>query len=348
MRPRRRPATSSVLPLSLAAALGAALLLVIPSGALAARLVGGRAQAAIRRAFDTSAAHRKQLIVSIRTSSVDPAWAVVRSVTPPAAGRTTARGADLRLSSAFYRRVGGSERAGSPSAAVRSDLDSPLRVAVVYAGSGSESVSYDQTYRSDCAGQGGMVDSETVTVQPMSWTVRYIVDLDDVLGASRGADGSVIVPAVTFDAHASRLDAVERLTRTVQDVGCNQGPSTFTCTKTFYAGGKDPGGELTLTTANGLDVGVPMSTATSGQCVPSDYTLGPSLWESGGATAIAAHLGLAGGSLPPNPYAPVKVASPGNSGLAAQPFASSPCAGDAVVCRDTFKWKGTVRLEPVG
>lgn len=319
--------------------------LLHPGTALSARLAGGREQAAVRRAFDTTAAHRRRLIVSIRTSTVSPAWAVVRSVTPVQAGRTSPGAAPLRLSSAYYHRVGGGQRGGSPPAAVRSDLDQPFRIAVAYQGSGSEAISYDQPYGSECAGQGGFVDSETVSVTPMSWSVRYVVDLDDVLAAARSSQGTVIVPEIAFEDIASTLDVTETLSRTVQDVGCNGSPRTYRCTETFHTGGPDPATDLSLTTSGGLTVGVPMQAVTSGTCDPTDYTLGPSLWDSGAATATAPHLGLVGGSLPANPYAPVRVAWPRSSGP--RSLATSPCQGDGAACTDRFRWRGTVRLQPV-
>ncbi len=45
--------------------------LAAPSAGLAARLVGGRTQQAIARAFSAQRPHRGQTIVSIRTSSVN-------------------------------------------------------------------------------------------------------------------------------------------------------------------------------------------------------------------------------------------------------------------------------------
>lgn len=322
--------------------LATALLLLAPAGASAARLAGGRRQAGLERAFHATAAHRARLIVSIRTSTVSPAWAVVRSVAAPRAGRAGA----LRLSSAYYRQAGSRERPGSPPARVRADLDRTFRVAVVYSGSGSETIDSNPAYSSVCAGVGGFVDRETVSVSPMSWTVRYVVNLDDVLGAGRSAQGSAVVPAVTFAAGGSRVSAVERLTRVVQDVGCNGRTSRFTCTKTFHPGGADPAGRLSRGPGGGLEVAVPVRVTTKGACSPADYTLGPSLWDGGAATADAPHLGLFGGALPANPYAPVKVSWPGGSALGGQGFATSPCQDDAT-CGDAFHWRGTVRLQAV-
>lgn len=324
--------------------LAGALLLLAPAGASAARLVGGRRQTALERAFNATAAHRARLIVSIRSSTVSPAWAVVRSVAAPKAGRTSGGAGSLRLTSAYYHQVGSRQRPGSPPAKVRADLNRTFRVAVVYSGTGTEAIASNPAYAGVCAGAGGFIDQETVSVSPMSWTVRYVVNLDDVLGAARGAQGSAIVPAVTFAGGASRVSAVERLSRVVQDVSCNGKATRFTCTQTFHLGGPDPAGQLSADSGGGLEVGVPTRVTTSGACDPADYTLGPSLWDGGGATADAAHLKLFGGALPANPYAPVKVSWPAGSPLGGQGFAASPCQGDST-CSDAFRWSGTVRLQ---
>jgi hypothetical protein len=343
----RRSARSTAAPLVAAVSLLSAILLVGSPAALAARLAGGAEQAAIRRAFDTSPAHRHRLIASIRVSTVDSAWAVVRSVAPRPAGVTSPGGPPMRLTSAYYRRVGGSERPGSPPAPVRTDLTRAFRIAVVYSGSGAELITYAQRYRSDCAGPGGFTDSETAQVRPMSWTVRYVVSLDDVLAATSSAQGAALVPAVSFAAAGSRLSAVERLTHTMQDVGCAGPLTTFRCTKTFHLGGADPAGQLQSTATGGLKVEVPLRTTSTGACAPEDYVLGPSLWDSGASTASVTGLGLLSGRLPGRPYAPVSVSWPGNSGAQSQPFVTTPCQGDGAVCQDTFRWRGTVRLEPV-
>ncbi len=319
--------------------------LLVPAPALGARLAGGRTQAAIRRAFDATAVDRRRLIASIRVSTIDPAWSVVRSLLPQSPARSSSAAGSQRLADAYYERFGGAERPGSPPAAVRADLSQPLRIAVVYSGSGAEAITYNQAYRSDCAGSGGFTESETVDIRPMSWTVRYIVNLDDILAATRGAQGSALVPAVAFAGPGSRITAVESLERSFGDAGCNGPTTTFRCARTFHLGGADPGGQLSAAPNGGLDVGLPLATSSTGACAPEDFVLGPSLWEEGAGTAEAAQLGLFGGSLPADPYAPVRVSWPGNAG---QPLFSSPCLGDAVtVCRDSFAWSGTVRLMPV-
>lgn len=319
--------------------------LVAPAVSVAARLVGGGEQAAIVRAFDAS--HQHDAVVSVRASSRSPGWSVVRFVTPEAGGRTTPSGATPRLQSAFYHRVGRGEAAGSPPGAVRAELDRPLDVAVVYSGSGGESITYGAAYKSDCAGDGGFTDSETVTVAPMSWRVRYVVDLDDLLAAVRSADGTTLVPEVSFDGPASRLDASETLSASTQDVGCNGTMTTVTCTEAFRLGGADPAGDLTFSPADGTEIGVPMTDSAHGTCLPADFTLGPALWDGGGATALVSRLGLLGGRLPANPYAPIRVTWPLSSAAQAQGFAASPCQGDTSACTDDFHWSGTVSLQAV-
>jgi hypothetical protein len=326
-----------------AAALAA--VLAAPPAGMAARLVGGSTQKAIARAFSTPRSHRGQVIVSIRTSTVSRSWAVVRSVTPLAAGQTRS-GTVPVLHSAYYHLVGRRARPASPPRAVRADLSRGFSVEVVYTGVGSESISYGQLYRSVCPGSGGFTDAATDAVNPMSWTVRYVVNLDELESAVRGPAGVNLVPHVVFDALGSRIDASEVVVRTLQDKGCNRNPTTFTCTRTFTPGGTDPGGQLSFP-GGGLEVGVPMATHPIGACDPDNFTLGPSLWDGGGATALVSRLGLLGGTLPTDPYAPVTVSWPGGSAAQTQGFAVSPCQGDAAACTDRFTWRGTVALQAV-
>jgi hypothetical protein len=320
--------------------------LAAPAAGMAARLVGGSEQAAIARAFSSERAHRDQVIVSIRTSTVSRSWAVVRSVTPRRAGQTRS-GATPALRSTYYRLTGRRARPGRPPRAVQTDLARPFSVEVVYTGGGSESIRYGQGYRSVCPGSGGFSDSATDVVRPMSWTVRYVVNLDDLLSAVRGPAGVALVPNVTFDAVGSSIDASETVVRTLQDKGCNQNLTTITCNMTFTPGGADPGGQLSFLADSGLEVGVPMAIGQSGSCNPDSFTLGPSLWDSGGATALVGQLRLLNGPLPANPYAPVRVSWPDGSAAQTQGFAASPCQGDAAACTDTFAWQGTVALHEV-
>lgn len=323
-----------------------ALALAAPPAGLAARLVGGRTQQAIARAFSSQRSHRGQVIVSIRTSSVNGSWAVVRSVTPQAAGQTRS-GATPTLRSTYYHLVGGGVRAAPPPRGARADLSGDFRIEVVYAGSGREAIRYTQNYGSVCAGEGPFTDTETDTVSPMAWSVRYVVDLDELLSAVRGPAGTTLVPNVTFDAPGSHVTATETVSRSVQDQGCNGQPTTWNCTTAFAPGGPDPGGQLSFPAGSGLEAGVPLSARQRGSCDPDNFTLGPSLWAGGAVTAIAAPLKLLGGTLPVRPYAPVKVSWPAGSADLVQGFAASPCQGDAAVCSDTFQWRGTVTLQPV-
>jgi hypothetical protein len=235
---------------------------------------------------------------------------------------------------------------GAPPAAARADLARHFRVAVVYSGSGAETIAYRQLYRSVCPGAGGFTDEQTDTVGPMSWSVRYVVDLDAVQSAVRVPGGTVLVPAVSFDRSRSRLSAHEIRSRTAIDEGCNGQPTTFECDAT-YALGSPSDALLSFPAAGGLEIGVPTKPNPSGDCDPSDYTLGPSLWDSGGTTAVVASLGLAGARLPANPYAPIPVSWPGNSPVVISGSPVSPCQGDTAACHDAFRWSGHVALQAV-
>jgi hypothetical protein len=84
-----------------------------------------------------------------------------------------------------------------------------------------------------------------------------------------------------------------------------------------------------------------------GTCSPDIFTLGPSLWDGGGATALVSQLRLLGGRLPANPYAPVHVSWPKSAAALAQGFGVSPCQGDTAVCSENFQWQGTVALQAI-
>ncbi|MFZ1994569.1 MAG: hypothetical protein WAU75_10715 [Solirubrobacteraceae bacterium] len=323
-----------------------AVALSAPPAGLAARLVGGPTQRAIARAFFAQRSHRGQTIVSIRTSSVNSSWAVVRSVTPQPAGQTRS-GATPALRSTYYHLARGRARPASPPRAAKADLARAFRVEVVFSGSGRESIAYTATYGSVCAGEGPFLDTETDTVSPMSWSVRYVVDLDDLLSAVHGSAGVTLVPNVTFDAAGSHVNAIETISRSVQDVGCNGQATTFDCTTTFGAGGPDPAGRLSFPAGSGLQTGVPTAAQQRGACDPDNFTLGPSLWDNGAATATVSQLKLLGGTLPARPYAPVKVSWPAGSDQPVPSFAASPCQGDTAVCTDAFRWQGTVALQSV-
>lgn len=299
----------------------------------AAVLVGGAREQAIKRAFAATGG-RDRLIVSVRRSTVDPSWSVVRWVAIGSDGV-----ADLTLHSSYLHQLGAAEQPGGPPAPVAADLRRRFTVAVVYSGTGSESISYRQRSSSECSGQGGTVDQQTVTITPIAWSVRYLIDLDDVLAAS-GPPGAGFVPRIVFDSDTSRVEALESATQTTQDLGCNRGALTFSCTTTFGLGGPDPDGSLSLDAGSGLQIGLPLVTRSSGACNPAEYTLGPSQWDGGGAAVLVSRLALAGGQLPDDPYAPIRVRA------SDEQVATSPCQGEPGLCADTFDFSGVVELRP--
>jgi hypothetical protein len=322
------------------AALAAALcaLTAFPGQTLAARLIGGRRQAAVVRAFSDSPARRHLLIVSIRSSTVSPSWAVVRWVAP----------GKVHLHGAFFHRVGGHERLGTPPPGVRADLDQHFRVAIIYRGAGSEKIVDRQEYTSVCAGAGGYVDRQQETVSPVSWKVRYIVDLDRLEAAVASQQGSVVVPAIAYQAAGSELSATETVSRTYVDRGCFNSPTSFRCTTVFHLSGADP--DLSFDPGMGTEIGIPMVAGRRGQCSPDDYTIGPSLWDGGASTALVPSLGMLGmlgTRLPKDPYAPVRVSWPSNSAGVLNGFLTSPCQGITEGCSDQMSWQGIVQLQPV-
>jgi hypothetical protein len=339
MRPR--------LPAIRAAAALAGLVVVLLACATAqgATLVGGHEQSKVANAFFAHGAHKGEVIVSTRASTVIRSWIVVKSVRPTKSGGTGSSSAPVRLASTYYHLVGARVKAAGPPAAVRADLARDFRIAVVYTGSGSETIAYKQPYKSVCPGGGGFTDQQDDTIQPMSWTVRYVVDLDDLQSAVRSSAGTALVPTVGFYRSQSTVTARQTLSRTAVDEGCNGKPTTYTCTLT-YAPGPPASGLLSLPPTGGLEVGVPIVSTGVGDCDPSDYTLGPSLWDSGATTAFAARLGLVGAGLPADPYAPVTVSWPADGLALSQGFIASPCQGDGLSCRDTFGWKGRIVLQP--
>jgi hypothetical protein len=229
---------------------------------------------------------------------------------------------------------------------VARELSAAFRVTILYAGSGSEHINYSQTYRTVCSGGGGFVEQEQDAVSPLWWRVRYTVEPDRLLSAVRGPQGLVLVPTVSFDPARSALKATERRSRTYVDQGCFDRPTNHTCVTSFHLMSGGATG-LGLLPGAGAEIGIPMRASGRGKCAPEDYTLGPSLWASGAATALVRSLGLVGsGRLPANPYAPQKVSWPGNSALAKGGVATSPCQGIASSCSDRFNWRGSVRLVP--
>ncbi len=311
----------------------------------AAQLVGGREQAAIARAFRGASSHAHLAIVSIRASTVAPSWSIVEAVSTRAAGPRASSATALAIHTAYYHRSGGRERSGTPPPAVLIDLARPFEVAVVYAGSGSESIAYQQVYRSNCAGAGGYTVSESDAVSPMTWSVRYVVDLDDLKAVAGDGSSATVVPTISLDAGGSSLNATERISQTTVDAGCNASASTSRCTETFGLAGPPA---VSFSATAGLEIGIPMRPRSSGNCNPAGYTLGPSLFDLGATTALIPGLDLLGGALPARPYAPVAVAWPAGAATTAQGFASSPCQEDTAACIDTLSWHGTVTVQPLG
>lgn len=312
-------------------ALGAlAVLLACAPVAEAAKLVGGHEQAVIATAFFARGAHRGQVIVSTRDSTVAPAWAIVKSVTPRRSGSTNPSAPAPPLRSTYLHSTHGRWRiARKVPPATRADLAGPFRIDVVYSGSGSESIAYDQPYGSVCAGSGGFTDQQDDTVNPMSWTVRYVVDLDALQSAVRGPTGTVLVPAVGFLRSQSTVRAKQKLTRTAVDVGCNGKPTSYAC-QTTYSLAAPSKGLLSFPAAGGLEIGVPVTAAGTGDCDPSDYTLGPSLWDSGATTVIAP---ASASPAPPSP--PTRTRrwqSSGRRARRARPRGSSRARVRAMVC----------------
>jgi hypothetical protein len=320
-------------------------LTALPSSALGAKLIGGREQAAAAKAFSRLRAHRGEVVVSIRASTVSPAWVVVKSVRP----QRGASGANPRLRSTYLHRVGAGFRTGGPPRTARADLSQPFEVAVLYAGSGSETVHYEQAYRTSCTGggAGGFVDQQSASVTPMSWSVRYVVDPDQLQAAVATPEGPAIAPTVFFDAAGSELTASEKLSRTYVDNGCFDTPRNFKCTSSFHLSNPGADSDLSFDPGVGTEVGLPMRSSHTGQCSPTDYTIGPSLWDGGASTVLVSKLDLIGGHLPGNPYAPVHVSWPGSSALEQQSFLTSPCQGIPTSCGDVLHWQGTVRLQAV-
>jgi hypothetical protein len=100
---RRRMRTRS--PVLLA---GASLILALAGApaALAAKLVGGADQAAITRAFTRTPAHRRQVVVSVRQSTVSSSWSAVSSVTPEPGGGTAPSAPTPKPALTYSHRVG--------------------------------------------------------------------------------------------------------------------------------------------------------------------------------------------------------------------------------------------------
>lgn len=322
-----------------------ALAALCPGAAVAAHLVGGREQTAVLRAFAQVHGTKPETATSVRAASASPAWVVVRWVTP--ATGTERRAPTPTLHSTYFHVTGSRIVAGAPPAAARRDLDAHFSVAVLYTGSGSETVHYQQSTRSICVGNGSFVDAEQATVTPMSWTVRYLVDLDRLQAAVSDGRSTALLPTVSFDRGGSQLSAAERLSRSSVDQGCFGPTTTIRCSTSYVLRAPGAAAQLGLDPA-GVQVGIPMAAGQTGDCSSDDYIIGPSLWDVGAATAGISRLSLTGGRLPPNPYAPQSVSWPLSSAGAQQGYLTSPCQGITAECSDVMRWSGTVRLVPAG
>ena len=313
-----------------------------PAGA--ARLVGGSRQAAIETAFFAHGAHRGRVVVSVRVSTIEPAWSVVKSVLPQVSGRTSTGARKPRLRAAYYHLVGRAEQIGHPPGPALHDLRHRFTVDVQYSGSGSETIAYDQLYGGVCKGLGGFTDLQQDTVAPMRWVVRYEIDPDNLLSAVRGPQGPELVPRVAFVSHGSSVTATQTRSRSVVDLTCAGSTTRWRCTTSYRLA---PGaGLLSFPAELGLEIGVPMASTSTGQCDGADYTLGPSLWDSGATTALVKKLGIVGSALAGDPYKPISLTWPTNSAQQVQGFVQSPCQGDGAACTDAFTWHGVVALIP--
>ncbi|GAC1577380.1 MAG: hypothetical protein NVS3B18_11110 [Candidatus Dormibacteria bacterium] len=316
----------------------------IPTGATAAQLVGGREQTAVLKAFARSPGARNEVATSVRASTAARSWVVVRWVSP-------ATGFKLRppaptLHSSFFQ-VGHRVTAGSPPAAARRDLQAPFSVAVLYTGHGSEAVRYQQSTPSICVGNGIYVDTEQEMVTPMSWTVRYVVNLDRLQAAVASGRTAAVLPTIAFDRSRSQLSAAEQSSRTSVDQGCFGPTRTIRCARSYFLQVPGAASQVGLGPA-GLQIGSPMATRQRGDCTADGYPLGPSLWDGGAATVSVGALSLTGGRLPAHPYAPVTVAWPFSAAGAQQGYLASPCQGIPAECTDTMHWTGSVRLQALG
>lgn len=125
----------------------------------------------------------------------------------------------------------------------------------------------------------------------------------------------------------------------------------FSCSTVYHLASNGADSDLGFDPELGTEIGIPMVGRNTGQCSPEDYTVGPSLWDSGASTVVVPRLGLLGllgKQLPANPYAPIRVSWPVDSALAQEGFLVSPCEGITASCTDQLKWHGSVQLQPVG
>jgi hypothetical protein len=318
-------------------------LLALPAGAGAARLVGGSTWTAISRAFDRIGGHRGQAIISIRASTVNPSWSVVKSARVPTPG--TSPTPSIVLQSTYFQAFQGGPRAMLPPAAVRADLDSDFRIEIVYAGSGTETFRYEASNQSQC-GPGSYTDLEQGSVSPMSWRVGYVVDLDRIDAILRSPEGDTIVPEVAFAVRGSDLSAVQRVSRSYLDTGCGGRAHAYGCTTTYHLPSPSQAEPVWFVPGGVTGIPVPLSRSSSGRCAAGDYASGPSLWDGGAATAVVAGLNVVGPRPPADPYAPIALSWPTDSPLAHNGFLPSACGTLIDDCVDQLSWSATVTLIP--
>jgi hypothetical protein len=319
-------------------------LLALPAGADAARLVGGDAWTAISRAFDRVGGHRGQVIISIRASTVNPSWSVVKSARVPTPGSSVPTPA-IVLQRTYFQALHERPLAGLPPAAVMADLDSDFRIEIVYAGSGTETFRYQASNGSQC-GPGSYTDLEQGSVSPMSWRVGYVVDLDRILAILRSSEGDTIVPAVTFALQGSELSAVQRVSRSSLDTGCGDHARSYVCTTTYHLPSSSQAQPVWFAPGGVTGIPVPFSRSSSGECAAGDYASGPSLWDGGAATAVVAGLSVVARRPPADPYARIAVSWPAASPPARYGFLPNACGTPIDDCVDQLSWSATVSLIP--
>ncbi len=131
----------------------------------------------------------------------------------------------------------------------------------------------------------------------MSWTVRYVVDLDRLQAAVSAGRSTAVLPTVRFDRGA--LSAVGR----GAELAHHRGPGLLrsdaddSLHQQLLPPVSGAAAQVGLGPA-GLQIGIPMATRHRGDCAADDYTLGPSLWDGGAATVAVSALSLTGGRLP--------------------------------------------------
>ena len=136
-----------------------------------------------RRRSPRPRAPRRASIVSIRASTVAGAWVGREVGAVRGSGRLTA----VRRTSGCRARTSGRPRRASAAPPTaqggQGDLSQDFKVAVVYTGSGAETITYTAAYRSVCTGGGGRRPAERHGHIRCRGRVRYVVDLDRLSGA---------------------------------------------------------------------------------------------------------------------------------------------------------------------